>query len=56
MGYSSPKKPFDLTEFLSQPGKPPFSRKPSWNRRPAMGPKAVEAQVKPTAGPDPDPV
>jgi hypothetical protein len=54
MGYSSPKKPFDLTEFLSQKSKPPFSRKPSWNRRPAATPKAADPQVEQSVAPAKD--
>lgn len=47
MGYSTPKKPFDLTEFLNQKGKPPFARKPAWNRRPAVTPNAPDAPIEP---------
>lgn len=54
MGFSSPKKPFDLTEFLSQKGKPPFSRKPNWNRRPAATPDTTDAQVEQAAAPAKD--
>lgn len=54
MGYSTPKKPFDLTEFLSQKGKPSFSRKPSWNRRPTATPKTPDAPAEPAACPVPD--
>lgn len=54
MGYSSPKKPFDLSEFLSQKGKPPFSRKANWNRRPAAAPKAADAQVEKAVAPAED--
>ena len=49
MGYSTPKRPFDLTEFLSQKGKPQHVRKPAWNRRPAVTPKAPDAHVDPLA-------
>ncbi|MCL7466765.1 hypothetical protein [Phaeovulum sp. NW3] len=34
MGYSTPKKPLNLVEFLSQKGKPRSVRKPAWNMRP----------------------
>ena len=33
MGYSTPKKPFDLGEFLSQKATARSSRKPTWQRR-----------------------
>jgi hypothetical protein len=33
MGYSTPKKPFDLGEFLSQKGSVRSGRKPTWQRR-----------------------
>lgn len=56
MGYSTPKTPFDLTEFLSQTGKPKFVRKSVWNRRPAATPKAPDTPVEPTARQAPDPV
>jgi hypothetical protein len=56
MGYSTPKTPFDLTEFLSQTGKPKFVRKSVWNRRPAVTPKAPDTPVEPTARQAPDPV
>lgn len=49
MGYSTPKKPFDLTEFLNQKGKPQSARKPVWNRRPAVAPKATDTLVDPSA-------
>lgn len=35
MGFSTPKTPFNLADFLSQKGTPQRSRKPVWNRRPA---------------------
>ena len=56
MGYSTPKTPFDLTEFLSQKGKPQSGRKPAWNRRPAVTPKAPDAPAEPTAVPASDQV
>ena len=45
MGYSTPKPKFDLKEFLSQKGKPKFSRKSAWNRRPADTSKAADTLV-----------
>ncbi len=42
MGYSTTKPPFDLTEFLSQKGKPKFARKPVWNRQPAVTPTEAD--------------
>lgn len=33
MGYSTPKKPFDLGEFLSEKGSVRSGRKPTWQRR-----------------------
>lgn len=33
MGFSTPKTPFNLAEFLSQKGSPRNSRKPMWKRR-----------------------
>lgn len=47
MGYSTPKPPFDLTEFLTKKGKPQSGRKPAWNRRPAVAPKAADTPVAP---------
>jgi hypothetical protein len=35
MGFSTPKTPFNLADFLSQKGTPRSSRKPAWSRRPA---------------------
>lgn len=47
MGYSTPKKPFDLGEFLSQKGSVRSGRKPTWQRRspaaPAATPEAEDA-------------
>lgn len=54
MGYSTPKKPLDLTEFLSQKGKPRSARRPSWNRRLAVAPKTPDAPVEPVACPASD--
>lgn len=43
MGYSTPKAPFDLAEFLSQKAKP-GSRKPRWRRlAPSAAAKAADA-------------
>lgn len=56
MGYSTPKTPFDLTAFLNQEGRPQFARKPAWNRRPTVTPKAPDAPVEPTGRRAPDPV
>lgn len=56
MGFSTPKTPFDLAAFLSQKGKPQYARKPAWNRRPAVMPKAPDSQVEPPARQAPDPV
>lgn len=36
MGFSTPKTPFNLAEFLSQKGSPRSMRKPTWKRRPAV--------------------
>ena len=47
MGYSTPKKPFDLGEFLSQKATTRAIRKPTWQRRGA-------AAVKPAASADQD--
>lgn len=50
MGYSKPKKPFDLKEFLSTPAKKrPFGRKFGSGKPQAKGPKASET---PAARPD----
>lgn len=38
MGYSTPKTPFNLTEFLSQKAAPRSYRKPVWGRKPASRP------------------
>ena len=38
MGYSTPKTPFDLAEFLSQKAAPRSYRKPVWGRKPASMP------------------
>ncbi len=54
MGYSTPKKPLDLTEFLSQKAKPQSGRRPAWNRRPAATPNAPTSPVEPAACPAPD--
>lgn len=43
MGYSTPKKLFDLGEFLSQKASTRPNRKPSWQRRAA--PVSAEAQT-----------
>jgi hypothetical protein len=55
MGYSTPKTPFNLAEFLSQTGKPKSMRKSTWNRRPAVTQKAPDAPVEPTDRQVPDP-
>ncbi len=34
MGFSTPKTPFNLSDFLSQKGTPRNSRKPNWKRAP----------------------
>ena len=34
MGFSTPKTPFNLADFLSQKGAPRTSRKPNWKRAP----------------------
>ena len=41
MGFSTPKTPFNLADFLSQKGAPRTSRKPSWKRSPQ--PRDAEA-------------
>lgn len=33
MGFSTPKPPFNLAQFLSEKGTPRSSRKPQWKRR-----------------------
>lgn len=35
MGYSTPKTPFSLADFLSQKALPRSYRKPAWGRKPA---------------------
>jgi hypothetical protein len=47
MGYSTPKKPFDLKEFLAET---PKRRSVRWNR-PPVAPAADEAAAPP---PEPD--
>lgn len=42
MGYSTPKTPFNLAEFLSQKSAPRSYRKPVWGRKPASKPAAEE--------------
>lgn len=45
MGFSTPKTPFNLSEFLSQKGTPRNSRKPNWKRAPqAPLPEAEETE------------
>lgn len=44
MGYSTPKKPLDLKEFLSTPAK----KKPQPRRFPATRPKPVDATPEPS--------
>jgi len=39
MGYSTPKTPFDLTEFLGQKATSKSYRRPVWGRKPAIKPK-----------------
>lgn len=50
MGYSTPKTPFDLKEFLSHKGKPQSARKPVWNRRPAVAPTQADTLLTQTTG------
>lgn len=46
MGFSTPKTPFNLSEFLSQKGTPRNSRKPNWKRAPqAPLPEAEDTEV-----------
>jgi hypothetical protein len=46
MGFSTPKTPFNLSEFLSQKGTPRNSRKPNWKRAPqAPLPEVEETEV-----------
>jgi hypothetical protein len=55
MGYSTPKKPFDLTEFLAEK---PTRRAVRWNRRPMTSAAAApdDAGTPPPPAPDrPDP-
>ncbi|MFE3838807.1 hypothetical protein [Pseudogemmobacter sonorensis] len=42
MGYSTPKEPFNLAEFLSQKAAPRSYRKPVWGRKSASKPTAEE--------------
>jgi len=51
MGYSTPKTPFDLAEFLSQKAKPGAGRKPSWRRLAPRRPSAI-GEVAAAAGQD----
>jgi hypothetical protein len=43
MGFSTPKPPFNLAQFLSEKGTPRSSRKPQWQRRSPTS--ATEAEV-----------
>ncbi len=45
MGYSTPKIPFNLAEFLSQKAAPRSYRKPVWRQKPVS---------RPTTGENPD--
>ncbi|QLQ18044.1 MAG: hypothetical protein HZT43_04030 [Exiguobacterium profundum] len=57
MGYSTPKKPFDLGEFLSEKGSVRSGRKPTWQRRapaPAAAPTETAGEAA-TPGPAPAP-
>ena len=46
MGFSTPKTPFNLSEFLSQKGTPRNSRKPNWKRAPqAPLPEVEDTEV-----------
>jgi hypothetical protein len=51
MGYSTPKAPFDLADFLSQKAKP-GSRKPRWRR---LAPSAAAKAADAAAGNRPEP-
>ena len=46
MGYSTPKKPFDLTEFLSKKGTPRPAR---WRSRAAAPRVAEEPEAQPAS-------
>lgn len=46
MGFSTPKTPFNLSEFLSQKGTPRNARKPNWKRAPqAPLPEVEDTEV-----------
>ena len=57
MGYSTPKKPFDLGAFLSEKATVRSGRKPTWQRRaPAAAAAAAAAETQgETAAPPPAP-
>jgi len=50
MGYSTPKKPFDLKDFLAQK---PTRRPLRWNKRPVPAPAADEPEAEPAVSPTP---
>ena len=55
MGYSTPKAPFDLADFLSQKAKP-GARKPRWRQlAPSAAAKAADAAAIPARAPEPEP-
>ena len=45
MGFSTPKTPFNLAEFLSEKASPRSSRKPTWTRGTARSATAAEAET-----------
>lgn len=55
MGFSTPKTPFNLSEFLSQKGTPRNSRKPNWKRAPQTPLPEVEDNevIEPTESSEP---
>ena len=49
MGYSNPKKPFDLKDFLSKKGTP---RRNPWKPRPPTAPAQKTAAPEPETPPE----
>jgi hypothetical protein len=49
MGFSTPKTPFNLAEFLSEKAPPRSSRKPSWKRSMARSANVAETESVPDA-------
>lgn len=52
MGFSTPKKPFDLKDFLSQKGVPRSNRRPNWKRAPSTPTEETQTESNPAPADD----